>query len=170
MIHGLSLLGGKGRKPDRDTIRRLYEEHGNGLIAYASSILNSFASGEDVVHQLFVRLLRSGMELREPVAPYLYRSVRNACRNYVRDRSREVDLHDDWFNSATGSHESVVLLQSALREIPEEQRETVVMRIWGQLTFDEIGSALQISSKTAVSRYRYGLAKLREQFNPAAKG
>jgi hypothetical protein len=42
------------------------------------------------------------------------------------------------------------------------EEESIHVR--GQLTFDEAGAALEISSKTAASRYRYGLTKLREQF------
>jgi RNA polymerase sigma-70 factor (ECF subfamily) len=156
--------------PDNDGIRVLYEQHARALVTYACSLLSDFATAEDVVHQVFQRLLRGDIELRNPPVPYLYTSVRNATIDCLRRRQRNVALHDDWFKNTTVSHEEVVLLQSALREIPEEQREVVVMHVWGQLTFDEIASALEISPKTAASRYRYGLAKLREQFRPAAKG
>ena len=156
--------------PDNDGIRILYERHARALVTYACSLLSDFATAEDVVHQVFQRLLRGDIELRNPPVPYLYTAVRNATIDCLRRRPRNVALNDDWFKNTTVSHEEVVLLQSALREIPEEQREVVVMHVWGQLTFDEIASALEISPKTAASRYRYGLAKLREQFRPAAKG
>jgi RNA polymerase sigma-70 factor (ECF subfamily) len=156
--------------PENDAIRILYEQHARALVTYACSLLSEFASAEDVVHQVFQRLLRGDIELRNPPVPYLYTAVRNATIDCLRRRPRNVALNDDWFKNTTVSHEEVVLLQSALREIPEEQREVVVMHVWGQLTFDEIASALDISPKTAASRYRYGLTKLREQFRPAAKG
>ena len=60
-------------------------------------------------------------------------------------------------------------LQSALAELPEEQREIVILRVWGQLTFEEAAAALDISPNTAASRYRYALAKLKEQLQPLAK-
>jgi RNA polymerase sigma-70 factor (ECF subfamily) len=157
-------------KPDNDGIRLLYEQHARALATYACSLLSEFATAEDVVHQVFQRLLRGDIELRNPPVPYLYTAVRNATIDCLRKRPRNVALTDAWFKNTTVSHEAVVLLQSALREIPEEQREVVVMHVWGQLTFDEIGSALDISPKTAASRYRYGLAKLREQFKPVTKG
>jgi RNA polymerase sigma-70 factor (ECF subfamily) len=156
--------------PDNDGIRILYERHARVLVTYACSLLSDFATAEDVVHQVFQRLLRGDIELRNPPVPYLYTAVRNATIDCLRRRPRNVALNDDWFKNTTVSHEEVVLLQSTLREIPEEQREVVVMHVWGQLTFDEIGSALDISPKTVASRYRYGLSKLREQFRPAAKG
>jgi RNA polymerase sigma-70 factor (ECF subfamily) len=156
--------------PDNDRIRLLYEQHARGLVTYACSILSEFAAAEDVLHRVFERLLRGDIELREPPVPYLYRAVRNAAIDSLRKESRNVGLADDWFKSSEKSHEAVVLLQSSLRELPEEQREIVVMHIWGQLTFDEAAAVLEISPKTAASRYRYGLAKLREQFRPATKG
>jgi RNA polymerase sigma-70 factor (ECF subfamily) len=60
-------------------------------------------------------------------------------------------------------------LQSALRELPEEQRAIIVLRVWGQMTIEEAALALDISPNTAASRYRYGLAKLKERLEPLAK-
>jgi RNA polymerase sigma-70 factor, ECF subfamily len=67
-----------------------------------------------------------------------------------------------WLESSSDSTETALALQSALRVLPEEQREVVVLRIWGQLTFDEIAGVVDISPNTAASRYRYGLMKLKE--------
>src|SRR5215475_3727824 len=157
-------------QPNSDEIRVLYERHARALVTYACSLLADFASAEDVVHQVFQRLLRGDIELHKPPLPYLYTAVRNATIDILRTRPRNVAIAGDWFKNTTVSHEDVILLQSALRELPEEQREVVVMHVWGQLTFEEIAAALDIPPKTAASRYRYGLAKLREQFKPVTKG
>ena len=165
----MALVGLNGSKPDREKLRQLYEEHGRGLIAYACSFLRGFAAAEDVLHQVFERLLRGHIELTDTPVPYLYRAVRNASLNYVRDRSRDAELTDDWLESPAGMNDAGVVLQSVLRELPEEQREMIVLRVWGQMSFDEAAATLGISPKTAASRYRYGLLKLRAQFNPMAK-
>jgi RNA polymerase sigma-70 factor (ECF subfamily) len=94
----------------------------------------------------------------------LYRAVRNATFNQIRDRSRETELDDLWLEGPRGTFHTTIELQSALGQLPEEQREVVVLHIWGQLNFEEVGAALEISPNTAASRYRYGLSKLREQF------
>jgi RNA polymerase sigma-70 factor (ECF subfamily) len=52
-----------------------------------------------------------------------------------------------------------------LTALPVEQREVVVMKIWGRLTFPQMGEALGISANTAASRYRYALEKLRTQLS-----
>ena len=48
-----------------------------------------------------------------------------------------------------------------LAELPVEQREVIVLKIWNQLTFEEIGGLLEISPNTAAGRYRYGLQKMK---------
>lgn len=52
-------------------------------------------------------------------------------------------------------------IEEALCELSDEQREVVVMRIWGELTFPQIGEVLSVSSSTADTRYRTGLKRLR---------
>jgi RNA polymerase sigma-70 factor, ECF subfamily len=49
-----------------------------------------------------------------------------------------------------------------LGELPEDQREVIVMHVWAELTFSEIGELLGVSSNTVASRYRYAMAKLRD--------
>jgi len=150
-------------------VQQLYEEHARGLLAYACSFLTGFASAEDVLHQVFERLLRGDIEIEGLPGPYLYRAVRNACLNQIRNRSRDVELDDRWFEGPAGLKETGVLLQCALKELPEEQRQIIMLHIWGQLSFEESAAVLGISPNTAASRYRYGLSKLREQFKPATK-
>jgi RNA polymerase sigma-70 factor (ECF subfamily) len=53
-------------------------------------------------------------------------------------------------------------LVAALDHLPAEQREVLVMKIWNDLTFAEIASALEISQNTAASRYRYALTALKK--------
>lgn len=52
-------------------------------------------------------------------------------------------------------------LQVALSKLPEKFREVITLKIWGELTFDQIGKTLDISPNTAASRYRYGMEAMR---------
>lgn len=149
---------------DRDSVRRLYEEHGRGLIAYACSFVASFATAEDILHQVFERLLRGDLAITGAPVAYLYRAVRNTAMNKIRDRASEVDFDEGWLDSPVGMEQTAVELQSALRGLPEQQREVILLHVWGQMSFEEVANALEIPPNTAASRYRYGLSKLREQF------
>jgi RNA polymerase sigma-70 factor, ECF subfamily len=156
-------------RTDREQLQKLYEEHARGLLAYACSFVTGFASAEDALHQVFERLLRGDIEIEGAPGPYLYRAIRNTCLNQIRNRSREVELDDRWFEGPPGMKETGIFLQSALQELPEEQRQIIMLHIWGELSFEESASVLGISPNTAASRYRYGLSKLREQFKTATK-
>jgi RNA polymerase sigma-70 factor (ECF subfamily) len=53
-------------------------------------------------------------------------------------------------------------LRRALGALPNDQRQVMVLHIWGELTFSQISDLLDLSSNTVASRYRYALAKLRD--------
>ena len=55
----------------------------------------------------------------------------------------------------------------ALGELPLEQREVLVARLWGGLNFNEIGELVGCSSSAAHRRYAAGLAALRERLGVA---
>jgi RNA polymerase sigma-70 factor (ECF subfamily) len=156
---------------DRQEVRTLYELHGAALLAYAISLLQDRAASEDVLQQVFLKLLGSPIAINGQPLHYLYRAVRNTALNYRRGQSRQAALvsNGHWLESPAGLEEIGLALQSALRELPDEQREIIVLRVWGQMTFDEAAAALGIPANTAASRYRYGLAKLKERLQPLAK-
>jgi RNA polymerase sigma-70 factor (ECF subfamily) len=57
--------------------------------------------------------------------------------------------------------EEFTKLSYAMTELPYEQREAVILRIHGGMKFREIAKLQDVSGKTAQSRFRYGLNKLR---------
>jgi RNA polymerase sigma-70 factor (ECF subfamily) len=161
-----------GSKLSAEDVRVLYEHHGRALVAYACSFLPDAAAAEDTVHAVFVRLLRSEVEMPRSPASYVYRAVRNEALNARRSVSRERTLaeHETLFIHKGGNREAALTLQKALSELPEEQREAVVMRIWSGMTLEEIADATAVSLNTIASRYRYALEKLRERMRPFSSG
>lgn len=144
-------------------VRQLYEKHGPALLAYACALLRDPSAAEDVLHQVFLNVLRGRANVAGEPAPYLFRAVRNTALNHIRGQAREVELADGgvWLESPDGSKETSMALQSALTQLPDEQREIVVLKIWGQLTFEEAATVIGISPNTAASRYRYGIERLK---------
>jgi RNA polymerase sigma-70 factor (ECF subfamily) len=100
------------------------------------------------------------------ILPWLYRSVRNAAlaaqRSAWRRRKREGRVHSDeaWF-ARTDERVEADEATKLLRDLPLEQRETIVARLWGGLTFEEIAGLADCSTPTAHRRYQVGLAELR---------
>jgi RNA polymerase sigma-70 factor, ECF subfamily len=160
-----------GRRFAFDEVSRLYEQHGPALVAYARSFLWDAGVAEDVVHGVFLKLLRGQVAMPDVPLAYLYRAVRNTALNARRDEARQMsfDERDCCFESRDGNREAALALEAALRDLPEEQREVLIMRVWSQMTSEEVAIATGVPLDTAASRYRYGLAKLRERLKPFHK-
>ena len=120
---------------------------------------------QDAVHQVFLRLLESG-DLRRAAdqKAYLFASVRNQLLNDAKVRQRTVPLEPDstWFEPPERDYAAEQNLRRALGELISDQRQVVILHIWGGLTFSQTAEVLGISANTAASRYRYGIGKLRE--------
>lgn len=144
-----------------DEVQDLYRQHGPALLAYGASLLGDRATAEDVLHQVFVKLL-ANERLPEDARPYLFKAVRNRAFNALRGSARLTSLDaQEWLVKPQGMVEAGLEIEQAMRELPPEQREVVVMRIWGEMTMPEIAAVLEIPENTAASRYRYALNKLR---------
>lgn len=148
-------------RPRHDEVEKLYSELAPPLVAYARSLGADHATAEDLVQRTFLALLESPMP-QEP-RPYLFRAVRNRCLNHFRDHQREVELanNEPWFGTDTVDRTAEFDIRRALRQLSDEQREVVMMHLWGGLTFQEAGDAIGIPANTAASRYRYALAALK---------
>jgi len=150
---------------------RLYHEHGPTLLVYASLFVADRAIAEDLLHQVFAKLLEGATSIPDVPAAYLYRAVRNAALNARRNGFREtvLDAANSCFVHRGGDTEAALALQVALAELPDDQREAVVMRIWSGMTLEEVAAATGVSLNTVASRYRYALQKLREKLKPLRK-
>jgi RNA polymerase sigma factor (sigma-70 family) len=154
---------------ERGKIEKLYRQHGAALLLFAAAMVGDRSRAQDAVHQVFLKMLESGTLSRALDAKaYLFASVRNALLNDEKIRQRNVSLEslpqDDatWFIPRDRDYAEETMLRRALADLPDDQREVIVLHIWGELTFAQIAEVLEISSNTAASRYRYALAKMRE--------
>src|SRR5262245_41005762 len=146
------------------------DRHGPALVLLARQWVPGRSDAEDVVQEGFVRFWRARHRAVEPV-PYFYACVRRAALDWQRNRKRrsareEVAARSEvepLFADRLEQNERRAIIETALGSLPESQREVLVMRIWGGLSFPQIAAALEISMETVKSRHRYALAKLREQ-------
>lgn len=148
----------------------LYRKYRTRLFQYALSLVRSRMEAEDVVHDVFIGLARqaSGGHAPRELSAYLYASVRHRCVDRLRRKpERPLDDADlDWIVAPPGDEERIELrrlLQRALLALPTEQAEVVVLRTWHDLEFVAIAELMGTSINTALSRYQYGLSKLRKE-------
>ena len=148
----------------------LYEAYAARLQQYARSLLRSTAEAEDVVHDVFIGLAKQVAAGRPPrgAAAYLYTSIRNRSMDRLR-RRRERPLEvssPELIAAPAGDLERIEhqrTLEKALQALPSEQAEVVVLRTWHDLEFRAIAELQGVSLSTALSRYQYGLDKLRKE-------
>jgi RNA polymerase sigma-70 factor (ECF subfamily) len=142
---------------------RLYDAKAADLVLYGRALGLSHSEAEDVLQETFVALMRRG---EPPLQPehYCVRSFRNRALNYRRSLwrrlAREVESRR-WFDQSPDETPWEQAAMDCLSGLPVEQREVIVLKIWHEYTFEEIGDLLELSPNTAAGRYRYGLQKLR---------
>jgi len=147
----------------------LVDAHAAALVLYARQFC---AVPEDVVQEAFVKLFKQE-RMPSPVAPWLYRVVRNAAlgaaRSAQRRRRHETRAAQEapaWFVVPVGAALDAAEVAASLQTLPTEQREAITLHLWGGLTFAEIAEVVGCSASSAHRHYAEGLRQLRERLNP----
>jgi RNA polymerase sigma-70 factor (ECF subfamily) len=143
----------------------LWDRYARDLLAFLQALLCSRHDAEDVLQTAFVRIVRKRRYLAnaQSLNGYVFRIARNEAASFARLRRRR-NSGDQWLEAVETDarpQECAEELQAALARLPQEQREIVVLKIYRDKTFQEIGEMLELSPNTAASRYRYGIEKLR---------
>jgi RNA polymerase sigma-70 factor (ECF subfamily) len=153
-----------------DPWKEWFQRHGPAMLLLARQWTASQCDAEDIVQEAFVRFWRSKGRVTEP-AGYLFACVKHVALDRQRGRRRQLLREagvarpeaQPLFAAPIEHDERSAAIEAALQTLPANQSEVLVLRIWGELTFPQIAAALGISENTAASRYRYALARLRQQ-------
>jgi len=162
------------REGDEEAFREFYERHRRALFVYLLSLVKSRETAEELLQDTFYSFLRSLGRLNGSAGlrPYLVRAARNRAIDHLRRLRRDAEAiewrAEDAIFKARG-RESVGLGESSdweamdllLRRLPDEQRETIVLKVLLGMTFREIAELDGSPEASVVSRYRYGMEKLR---------
>lgn len=146
--------------------REWLERHAAALVLFARQWSASAADAEDAVQSGFLRFWKTRGRARDEVA-YLYACIRSAALDLGRGERRRTGreqnvtrVDEPAFDYTAQRAERESQIAAALEQLPADQREVVVMHIWGGLTFAQIGAALGVPLNTAASRYRQALSRL----------
>jgi len=171
------LLVWKFRRGSRDALCRIYEKYRDDLLRLATALSNDTSAAEDVVHDVFTRFVRGArqFQLTGSLKGYLAICVANRVRNMNRARQRQetggldeaglmasnAKRPDQWIICS----EELRQVSDALARLPYNQREAIILHLQAGMKFRQIARLQHVSIKTAQSRCRYALNKLRALLN-----
>jgi len=166
------------RQGDRRAFETLVRRHQRPVWAIVHRFAKDRDAAEDLAQRTFVLALERISELRGTFRPWLLRIAVNLSKNHVRDTSRLVRTTtddgegegniqgltvetrpDEQLDQARLAH----LVRGAVATLPDRQREVVMLRVDGQLSFADVGAALGITENNAKVTYHHAVKRLRER-------
>jgi len=152
-------------------------QHIPRLRRYARALVGDRYSADDLVQDTLERawnklhLWRPGSDMRA----WLFSIMHNVFVNQVRSRRYEVevrveDLPQIAVRGTQGQNLELADVDRALRTLPAEQREVVLLVSIEELTYEEVSRALDIPIGTVMSRLSRGRERLRQAMSGAQSG
>ena len=157
----------------------LYTRHKGALYQYIINSCESESTAGELFQDIWLKVInsRNYYEPQSPFAAWLYKIARNRLIDHYRQKGRkpgtdsiDEETTDNVVSLATQSlspeqiaslSERHDVLQSTLYELPDEQREAVLLRHVAGMTTTEISDVMGVGKETVKSRLRYAVVKLR---------
>lgn len=147
---------------DPRALGAVYDRYAPALYRLLNAMLASSADAEDALQEVFVKLATARNAQIQDLRAYLFTMARHQALGMLRRRKRETPLDEAaWENVADEADAESSNWTALLVRLPVEQREVIALKIWEQMTFAEIAEVVKTSPNTVMSRYRYGIEKLR---------
>ena len=165
---------------DGAAFEALYARHRGPLFRFLAHQLRDHALAEELYQDVWQRVIVARARYRPEArfSTWLYQIAHNRIADHWRalqhrpaapadaqERTeREADPQDP--ERQLSAFEERRRLQRALQELPEDQREVVLLRLEQELTLEQIGAITGVGRETVKSRLRYALDKLRQRLTP----
>lgn len=155
-------------RDDPVAVELIWDRYACDLLAFLQATLCSRHDAEDVLQAVFLRIVAKRRHLAKAdcLCAYVFRIARNEVADFSRKQRRRQENKtqiDSWLVAVDAGEDVTELaeeLQGALAQLPPDQREIVVLKVYRDKTFREIAAMLELSLNTVASRYRYGVEKL----------
>lgn len=156
----------------------IFEKYRRGILAYVMGITHDRQLSEDITQECFVQLVkhRDRVDPKRGMNGWLYRVARNRAIDLVRHRKFEVPTEDTVLTRhaeeeglapaphiALAAKEARGEMQVALQKLSESERELLMLRFYGDLTFKEIARIVKRPLGTVLWKSRRALEKLRNE-------
>jgi RNA polymerase sigma-70 factor, ECF subfamily len=160
---------------DLDEYLQLFDDHHLPLFRFAYRMTGSVADAEDVVQECFLELLRPGCSYdpeRTPIRTYLFGVVRNQS---LKRRSRGAAAGFEPTPEKSPEHQVLLtemeeMVARAVRELPNGQKEALILAHYEQMPLAEIARVMEIEVTAVKSRLQRARANLKETLAAYAPG
>lgn len=168
------------RQGDSTAAAELVQRYQNNVYTTIYYLVKDRIIADDLFQDAFLKVLtqipKNNYVEQGKFLPWILRIAHNLCIDYFRRTKQQLKVvfQDgtelmDFLGEESECHENSIVraevensVQRMIELLPEEQREVVVMRIYGELTFKEIAEVTNVSINTALGRMRYALKNLRK--------
>lgn len=169
---------------DPEAFGELYRRYEKGIFFLVRQFISQPAKAEEVFQEVFMKLLERADRFHSEGSfkAWFWSLARNHCIDRIRYQVRRPEIPASALGSGeadeaslldrmavqdpeaeTQAYETELVrhLNEALADLPQDQRETFLLKERGGLTFEEIAQTMEVSVNTAKSRMRYALKTLR---------
>ena len=163
----------QAQQGDRNAFGELVRRHYQGVVRVVYSMCGDAGLAEDAAQEAFIRAWVN-MPSFHPTAPFknwLYRIAINAALDVLRKKP-EMSLEENQVTMITDQNQSpesallekerITLVRQAMQNLPEASRSVLVLREYGELSYQEIAKVLDVPIGTVMSRLNYARTRLRE--------
>jgi len=165
------------KKGDAGAFEALYDRYGDRIYGYLLALVGNGEEARDLSQQLFLELIARAKStaIKGSFCGYVFAAARHRATDLLRRRSSAKGVAADFLVARRASGDSKfaersAALNRAMAALPQETRELIVLKFYEDLTFAELGEVLGVPEKTADSRYRAAIEKLRRTLTSELKG
>lgn len=168
----------KVKAGDRRSFSELVKRHQRSVLRLSLRFVKDMDTAEDVTQEAFIKAYEklNSFEGRASFKSWLFQIAVNTARNKLREFKRDtVDIDDvqlavDAEAENTLVHTAVAdILQNEVEKLPFKQKTALVLRVYEDLSFNEIADIMQCPYDTAKANYRHALLKLRQSFEQSSE-
>jgi RNA polymerase sigma-70 factor (ECF subfamily) len=168
-LYWQNYMSHKTQSTDQDPALRWQQwidEHAEVCFLYARQQTRCEADAEDVLQEALVETWSKAQE-EVPPRGLVFATIRRRAIDLGRSmdrrarRENEVSEGNNWFVSDVGASDVNDMIQREMANLPDDLREVLILRVWGEMTFPSIAQLLAIPVATATSRYRYAVERLK---------
>ena len=145
---------------DGGKFTEVYDRYKTGVYYFCQRMIADSDTAKDIVQEVFIKFFENHTRLdgEIQIKVWLFKSARNKCLNYVRDRGKISsigDVGDEIPDIATADSDSIdsgEITAKLFNNLPDDYKEILVMREWSELSYEEIAKALDITISSVKSK------------------